>query len=333
MDPVPAPAPPPPEAAPSKFVQFSDAFSTLFPLWTVLSAGVALKAPATLSWFTTSYFTGALALLMLSMGITLTVDDFKRVLSRPTPVGVGFVLCYLMMPLLALGIAKGLGLSSALTAGLVLVGCINGGQASNLCTYIARGDVALSVIMTTSTTIGVLFMTPLLCQWLLGTMVPVDAMGIAKSTAQVVLAPIALGMTLNKFFPKTVKKVEPVCPIVGVIMTCLLVGSSVAQVAGPILNAGLPLQAAAALLHAAGGALSYVLFKLIKQDETVSRTAAIETSMKSSAFGFLLAKLHFGEYLVRVPAAVSVVWMAVMGSSMAVVFRLLGDAAKKKQQQ
>lgn len=167
-------------------------------------------------------------------------------------------------------------------------------------------------------------MTPLLCQLLLGTVVPVDALGIAKSTFQVVLAPIVVGMSLNKLFPRKVKAVEPACPIVGVIATCLLVGSSVAQVAGPILNAGVPLQAAAAALHAVGGVVSYLLFKACRQDEKTSRTAAIETSMKSSAFGFLLAKLHFGEYLVRVPSAVSVVWMAVIGSSIAVAFRALG---------
>jgi BASS family bile acid:Na+ symporter len=174
-------------------------------------------------------------------------------------------------------------------------------------------------------------MTPLLCQWLLGTMVPVDARGIAVSTLQVVLAPIAVGMSLNKIWPKAVKKLEPFCPIIGVVATCLLVGSSVAQVAEPILNAGMPLQMAAMSLHAVGGVISYLLFKACKYDETISRTAAIETSMKSSAFGFLLAKLHFGEYLVRVPAAVSVVWMAVIGSSLAVAFRLMGDGSKSKK--
>lgn len=134
--PVPVPGPPGPSAGGlTKFQRFSELFSNLFPLWTLLSAGIALKAPQSLAWFSTSYFTGALAMLMLSMGITLTVDDFKRVLSRPKPVALGFVLCYAMMPLLALGIAKALALPAPLTAGLVLIGCINGGQASNLCTY------------------------------------------------------------------------------------------------------------------------------------------------------------------------------------------------------
>jgi len=103
-----------------------------------------------------------------------------------------------MMPLLALALGIFFRLDPALLAGMVLVGSINGGQASNLCTYIAKGNVALSVLMTTATTLGAIFMTPVLCKSILGTVVPVDAAGIAISTIQVVLAPIAIGMTTNK---------------------------------------------------------------------------------------------------------------------------------------
>merc|ERR1719473_1806399 len=109
------------------FSAFSSRFSMLFPVWTVLTAALALRIPSAFAWFTTGYFTAGLALLMLSTGITTTVQDFTRVFSRPGPVGVGFVLCYGMMPLLALGLAKGFGLNAAMTAGLVLVGSINGG--------------------------------------------------------------------------------------------------------------------------------------------------------------------------------------------------------------
>jgi len=286
-------------------------------------AGLALKNPASLAWFTTSYFTGGLALLMLSMGITLTVDDFKRCAENPSQIAIQFVQCYGLMPLVAFGIAKAFGLPAEFVAGLVLVGCINGGQASNLCAYIARGDVALSVLMTTATTIGAIFMTPFLCKAILGTLVPVDAAGVAISTVQVVLAPIMVGMGLNWKFPKACKAIEPFCPIVGVLCTCLLVGSAVAQVSGPILGAGMGLQLAAAALHTVGGLAAYFTSKLAGWSETACRTTCIETSMKSSAFGFLLAKLHFGDFLVRVPAAVSVVWMALIGSSLAVVFRFL----------
>jgi BASS family bile acid:Na+ symporter len=146
---------------------------------------VALQRPESFAWFTTEYFTAALAALMLSMGITLTPQDFVDVAQQPVPSLMQFSMCYGMMPFLALGLGQAFGLSKELVAGMVLVGSINGGQASNLCTYIAKGNVALSVLMTTATTVGAIFMTPFLCQSLLGAVVPVDAAGIAKSTIQV----------------------------------------------------------------------------------------------------------------------------------------------------
>ena len=159
--------------------------TTLFPLWTVIFTLWALKTPESFAWFTTEYFTAGLAALMLSMGITLTPADFVKVAQEPVPTFMQFMQCYVMMPSLALLLGTLFGLDKALIAGMVLVGSINGGQASNLCTYIARGNVALSVLMTTATTIGAIFMTPLLCKSLLGAVVPVDAVGIAKSTIEV----------------------------------------------------------------------------------------------------------------------------------------------------
>lgn len=305
------------------YVKVADVATTLFPVWTVLCSGIALKSPSSFAWFTTEYFTAGLAALMLSMGITLTPQDFIDVAKEPVAIGMQFSLCYIMMPLLAFGLAKGFALNPALLAGMVLVGSINGGQASNLCTYIAKGNVALSVLMTTATTIGAIFMTPILCKLFLGAVVPVDAAGIAVSTIQVVLAPIAIGMATNKFFPGFVKKILPFAPVVGVVSTCLLVASAVAQVAEPIINAGLSLQIPVLLLHLIGGLVGYFLPKLTGFSEVSSRTMAIETSMKSSAFGFLLAKLHLGEYAARVPSAVSVVWMALTGSILAVIWRYI----------
>jgi len=138
--------------------------------------------------------------------------------------------------------------------------------------------------------------------------------------------PIVLGMLTNAKFPKVVKKIEPFSPVVGVLCTCILVGAAVAEVSAPILAAGFKLQAAAALLHILGGIAAYFGCKPLGYGETTCRTVAIETSMKSSAFGFLLAKLHFADFMVRVPSAVSVVWMALVGSSLAVAFRFLPAA-------
>ncbi|EWM27587.1 bile acid:sodium symporter family protein [Nannochloropsis gaditana] len=308
----------------------SELIVNLFPIWTVLSSGLALYRPELFAWFTTKYFTWGLGLLMLSMGITLSPQDFADVLKRPSAVLVGFIFCYLFMPAFAYATAQGFALSPEMVAGLVLVGSINGGQASNLCTYIAKGDVALSVMMTTATTLGAIFMTPLLCKFLLGAIVPVDAVGIALSTVQVVLAPIVLGMLANKFLNRAVKAVLPFSPVVGMVSTCLLVASAVAQCAPAILGAGWSLQIATIFYHLVAGVAGYAIPRFLKFSETDSRTMAIETAMKSSAFGFLLASLHFPNFLVRVPPAVSVVWMAVTGSTLAVIWRFIPVKDEKK---
>jgi bile acid:Na+ symporter, BASS family len=136
------------------------------------------------------------------------------------------------------------------------------------------------------------------------------------------LAPIVIGMSLNRFLPKLVKAILPFAPVVGVISTCLLVASAVAQVSAPILAAGWNLQIPILMLHLLGGIAGYVVPRYgFNFGETSARTMAIETSMKSSAFAFLLAKLHFGNYAARIPAAVSVVWMALTGSLLAVIWR------------
>jgi len=140
---------------------------------------------------------------------------------------------------------------------------------------------------------------------------------------QVVLAPIAIGMLANKYMHKQVEAVLPFSPVVGMVSTCLLVASAVGQCSQAILNAGLSLQLAALSYHLLGGVVGYFVPKLMGFSDTDSRTMAIETAMKSSAFGFLLAKLHFGSYLARVPPAVSVVWMAVTGSTLAVIWRYI----------
>ena len=316
------------------YVKTTDILTTLFPLWTVLFAGLALVRPESFAWFTTNYFTGTLGALMLSMGITLTPNDFTRVGKQPGAVILGFALCYILCPALGFALGKAFNLPVDLVAGLVLVGSINGGQASNLCTYIAKGDVALSVLMTTVTTIAGIFMTPLLCKMILGAVVPVDAAGIAVSCMQVVLAPIVVGMAANKYLPKVVDKVLPATPVIGVVSTCLLVASAVSQCSTSIMSAGLNLQLPVMLLHLVSGLVGYFLPKALKFNETQCRTMAIETAMKSSAFGFLLAKLHFKQYGARVPSAASVVWMALVGATLAVVWRFIpvtdGSGAAEK---
>lgn len=270
---------------------------------------------------------------MLSMGITLKPNDFVRVAQQPGAVILGFLLCYAFMPALGYMLGKSFKLPVDLVSGLILIGCVNGAQASNLCSYIAKADVALSVLMTTVSTVAGIFMTPLLCKVMLGTVVPVDAVGIAMSCLQVVLLPIVLGMGINKYLPKVVNIMLPITPVVGVASTCLLVASAVAQCASAILAAGTSLQFPIILMHLIGGIAGYWIPRYLKFTEVQCRTIAIETAMKSSAFGFLLAKLHFSQFGARIPSAVSVVWMALVGAILGVVWRYISVKEETPKQQ
>jgi BASS family bile acid:Na+ symporter len=290
-------------------------------VWVCAGAALGISAPSALSWFKTDLFTYSLGFLMLSMGLTLTVDDFRQCLKNPVPIGVGYLAQYIVKPLLGFAIAKTLNLSPALATGLILVSCCPGGQASNVATYIAHGDVALSVLMTTASTLGAIVMTPLLTKVLAGTLVPVDAKGLALSTFQVVLVPTLLGVLANECFPKVVKKFKAFLPLVGVALTTLLCASPCAQVADILKAKGLELAGPVALLHVAAFSLGYFLSRGLGFNEKTARTVSIETGMQSAALGFLLAQAHFADPMVAVPSAVSVVFMALGGSGLAVFWR------------
>lgn len=314
-----------PQSTPEKllesFTQFTEECARWFPVFLAVSGVVGTVKPATFAWMNTSCFTAALAALSFSMGITLTLSDLKNCLSKPMPVLVNFLACYTMMPLLGLALGLAFGFPPSFVAGLVLIGATNGGQSSNLCTYIAKGDVALSVIMTTTTTLGCVLMTPLICKLAIGALVPMDVYGMAVSTLQVVLLPILSGVMLNEFAPHFCRFLEPLCILGGLLATSALVGGSLSQCAESVLAAGWRLHAASILLHVLGGVIGYFGCKILGFSERVNRTTAIETSMKSAAWGYLLASLHFGSYAVRVPAAVSTVWVALVGSCLAVFWR------------
>ncbi|XP_021741610.1 sodium/pyruvate cotransporter BASS2, chloroplastic-like [Chenopodium quinoa] len=304
----------------SQYEKIIEALTTLFPVWVILGTIIGIYKPSAVTWLETDLFTLGLGFLMLSMGLTLTFDDFKRCLRNPWTVGVGFLAQYMVKPLLGFLIALTLKLSAPLATGLILVSCCPGGQASNVATYISKGNVALSVLMTTCSTIGAIIMTPLLTKLLAGQLVPVDAAGLALSTFQVVLVPTIIGVLANEFFPKFTAKIITITPLIGVILTTLLCASPIGQVAGVLKAQGPQLILPVALLHAAAFAIGYFISKL-SFGESTSRTISIECGMQSSALGFLLAQKHFTNPLVAVPSAVSVVFMAVGGSALAVYWR------------
>nr|KJB83146.1 hypothetical protein B456_013G231400 [Gossypium raimondii] len=267
----------------NQYERIIETLTTLFPVWVTLGAIVGIYKPAAVTWLETDLFTLGLGFLMLSMGLTLTFEDFRRCLRNPWTVGVGFLAQYLIKPMLGFAIATTLKLSAPLATGLILVSCCPGGQASNVATYISKGNVALSVLMTTCSTIGAIVMTPLLTKLLAGQLVPVKAVDLALSTFQVVLVPTVIGVLANEYFPKFTSKIISVTPLIGVVLTTLLCASPIGLVSEVLKTQGAQLIFPVALLHAAAFAIGYWVSK-ISFGESTSRTISIECGMQVTRF-------------------------------------------------
>jgi bile acid:Na+ symporter, BASS family len=296
-----------------------------FPAWVLGGALLALWKPELFTWFSGPWIVWGLAVVMLGMGITLNVSDFASVMRIPRTVGLGFVAQYSIMPLLGWSVAKLLALPPAFAVGLILVACCPGGTASNVVTYLARANVALSVIMTMCSTLAAVVMTPLLTGWLAGAYVPVDAWGIFLTTAQVVLAPILLGLLLHHKAPRLTGFILPVGPIVSVLVISLIVASIIGQNAAAIFAHGPQLLLAVSLLHGGGFALGYAAARLGGYDRKIARTVSIEVGMQNSGLGAVLAKTRFAaEPLTAVPSALSSVCHSLLGSLLAGWWRLRG---------
>jgi bile acid:Na+ symporter, BASS family len=297
--------------------------TNLFPAWVVAGGALALVHPAWFAWFNGECITWGLAVIMLGMGITLSVDDFKAVLKTPRAVAAGFVAQYLIMPFLGWAIAHLLHLEAELAVGLILVACCPGGTASNVVTYLARANVALSVLMTMCSTFGAIVMTPLLTKWLAGTYVPVPAWGLFLSTLKVVLAPLVLGLGLNHFAPRLVKAVLPVAPLISVLTITLICASIIGVSAEPLKASGGKLLLAVFLLHAGGFSLGYFFARLLRYNTINCRTISIEVGMQNSGLGASLAKEHFASMpLTPLPCAISATFHSVIGSILAGLWRL-----------
>ena len=308
------------------------AAANCFPVWVLGAALLALWHPALFAWFSGPWIVWGLAVVMLGMGLTLSVEDFTAVAKMPRAVVFGFVAQYTIMPLLGWSVAKMLALPADFAVGLILVACCPGGTASNVVTYIARANVALSVVMTTCSTLAAVFMTPLLTERLAGAYVPVDGWGMFLTTAQVVLAPVMLGLLLHHKAPKLTGFVLPAGPLVSVLLISMIVGSIVGQNSAAIFAHGLQLLLAVFLLHAGGFALGYAVTRLVRYDRTTARTISIEVGMQNSGLGAVLAKTHFAANpLTAVPAALSSVCHSLLGSLLAGIWRLsAGSEARDK---
>ena len=298
-----------------------------FPAWVTVAAvlgwfwpeGMArLGDPDAVRWMLTA--------VMLGMGLTLTVEDFRRVLARPRDVGVAAVAQYTIMPGLAWLVAEAMGLPPGLAVGLILVGCAPGGTASNVVTFLARGDTALSVLMTAASTALAVVMTPLLTQLLAGKHLPVDGWALLRDTAAIVVAPIALGVVLNRLAAGVVRAVLPIAPLLSVLAVAAIVGGIVARSSGAIAAAALPLVVAVFLLHAGGFGLGWAVGKLLGWDAARRRTLSIEVGMQNSGLAASLAQRHFpSEPTAAAVGAVSAVFHSVIGSALAGWWRRSGE--------
>jgi len=296
-----------------------------FPAWVLGAALLALWHPPLFTWFSGPWIVWGLAVVMLGMGLTLSVEDFAAVLRMPRAVALGFAAQYTIMPLLGWAVAKWLALPPAFAVGLILVACCPGGTASNVVTYLARANVALSVVMTMCSTLAAVIMTPLLTQWLAGAYVPVDGAGIFLTTAQVVLAPVLIGLLLHHKAPRFTEFVLPAGPLLSVVVISLIVGAIMAQNAEAIFAHGAVLLLAVFLLHGGGFALGYAAAKIFRYDEAIARTVSIEVGMQNSGLGAVLAKTRFAaEPLTAVPSALSSVCHSLLGSLLAGWWRLRG---------
>jgi bile acid:Na+ symporter, BASS family len=294
-----------------------------FPAWVLGASLLALWQPALFTWFSGPWIVWGLALVMLGMGLTLNAGDFAAILRLPGAVGLGFAAQYTIMPLLGWGVAKMLALPPAFAVGLILVACCPGGTASNVVTYLARANVALSVLMTMCSTLAAVVMTPLLTGWLAGAYVPVDAWGILLTTAQVVLAPVLLGLLLHHRAPRLTEFLLPAGPLMSVLNISLIVASIIGQNAAAIFAHGPQLLLAVTLLHGGGFAIGYTLGRLFRYDRNIARTISIEVGMQNSGLGAVLAKTRFAaEPLTAVPSALSSVCHSILGSLLAGWWRL-----------
>ena len=292
---------------------------TVFPLLILAGGAVAMLFPEPFTGLSPLINPG-LMLIMFGMGLTLTLPDFALVIRQPLPVFLGVVAQFVIMPLLGLGIAWVLQLPPELAAGVILVGCAPGGTASNVVTYLARGNVALSVAMTSVSTLLAPIFTPLLALWLAGRYMAVDAGAMALSIVQIVLIPVLLGLVIRYLVPRLVDRVLPVLPWVSVIAITFVVVAVVSGSAAAILTAGWLILLAVILHNGLGLALGYGTAKLFRQPVAARRTMAVEVGMQNSGLAAGLARDYFTPEA-ALPAAVFSVWHNVSGALMAAFWR------------
>lgn len=284
-------------------------------------AALALFVPASCLWIQTSWVNYLLMIVMFGMGLTLKLEDFKLVFTRPKDIIIGCLAQFTIMPLLAWLLGVTFRLDAALLAGVVLVGTCPGGTSSNVITYLSKGDVALSVGMTSVNTLLAPLLTPAITYLLLRTQVQVDMMSMFLSIIKVVIVPIALGFLLNKLFGTFTQKLVKVLPSVSVIAICLIVAAVVSHNAEKILTTGAIVFVVVILHNLLGYACGFGLGRVLRLNAPKCKALSVEIGMQNSGLATSLAGSAFPELaMATVPGAIFSVWHNISGAILANIF-------------
>ena len=291
-------------------------------LLVLLVAVVAMLVPSTFCWIDTWIINPMLGVIMFGMGLTLSWKDLSIVLSRPRDIALGCMAQFIVMPLLAWLLTHVFSLPKDLALGVILVGCCPGGTASNVITYLAKGDLALSVGMTACSTLLAPLMTPLLVWLMAGTMVEVDTLGMLLSIVYVIIAPIAAGLLCQRFLPRLTQKVTPYLPSFSSLAIALTVGIVVSHNADRLWMGGYVVIVVVMLHNLLGLLLGYLIGRVLRLPYPKNVALSIEVGMQNSGLASSLAVLHFAAYpLATVPGAIFSVWHNISGAMAAKFFQ------------
>lgn len=297
-----------------------------FPVLVIIGGVIGFFGGDDLAGAASGWVNWLLGLIMFGMGLTLQPRDFVLVVKRPLPVLIGVVAQFVIMPLAALLVVWVLSLPSAIAAGVILVGCAPGGTASNVVSYLARGDLALSVAMTSVSTLLAPLLTPLLTLWLAGEYMPLDGGSMALDIVKVVLVPVIAGLLIRFFIPNIIDRMLPALPWISVVAIAAVVAIVVSGNRDNLLDAGLLVLVAVVLHNALGLALGYGAGKITGRPVSTRRTMAIEVGMQNSGLAAGLAAQHM-EPMSALPGAIFSVWHNLSGA----LFAALCRAADKRR--
>lgn len=297
-----------------------------FSLWVLLFAFLAYQFPNHFSSLI-AYVPYLLGIVMFGMGITLTVNDFSEVVKHPKAVVIGVVSQFVIMPLIAFALAKGFNLPADLAVGIILVGACPGGTSSNVMTYLAKGNTALSVACTSVSTLLAPFLTPAVFYVLASQWLDIDAYAMFISVLKIVLFPVFLGVVARTLLTKQMVKLGTCTPLVSVIAIVLILAAVVAVSKDKIIESGLLIFIVVVLHNGLGYLLGFVVAKLFNLNFADSKAVAIEVGMQNSGLGAALATAYFNP-IAAVPSAVFSFWHNISGPILATFFANLDNKDK-----